>query len=144
MTRSQRFSSVLRIAETKKRNAARISVKATQKLNEYEKKLDELRSFRNEYTFGAHAGSQRMTANQLQERQLFLRQLDEGISILSNKVNGQKQSSDMEKQIWMDALKHSDAMDKLMAKIRKIEIDLVETREDSEVDDRSQHCRSSH
>lgn len=141
MTRSQRFSSVLRLAETRKRNAARMSVNATQKLREYEKKLDELRRFRNEYTLGAHAGSRSMTSNQLQERQLFLRQLDEGISIMINKVNGQKQSSAMEKQVWMDALKHADAMDKLLCKIRKIEIDLAETREDSEVDDRAQYCR---
>ena len=139
MNRSEKFSSVLRIAEIKKRDATRIAVKAKQKLHEYEQKLNELRSFRNEYTLNAWAGGQTMTANQLQERQKFIRQLDEGIKILTNKVKGQRQSSAVDKQAWLEAHKHSDAVDKLMGKIRKIEVDLGETREANELDDRSQH-----
>jgi flagellar export protein FliJ len=139
MIRSQKFSSVIRIAETKKRDAARVAVKAKQKLQEYEQKLNELRSFRSEYTINARASGQVMTANQLQERQKFIRQLDEGIKILSNKVDGQRQSSALEKQAWLDAHKHNDAVDKLMGKIRQVEINLGETREANELDDRSQH-----
>ncbi len=139
MTRSQKFTSVLKIAEIKKRDATRIAMKAKQNLHEYEQKLNELRSFRSEYTLSARAGGQTMTANQLQERQKFIRQLDEGIRILTNKVEGQRQSSAVDKQAWLDARKHSDAVDKLMGKIRQIEIDLGDTREANELDERSQH-----
>ncbi len=141
MTRSEKFSSVLRIAETKKRDAARVAIKTNQKLNEYEKKLSELRGFRKEYTLGARAGSQSMKASQLQERQKFIRQLDEGINILTSKVEGQRQSSDLDKQAWLDAHKHSDAMDKLMGKIKKTEACLDESREANELDDHSQYRR---
>ncbi len=139
MTRSERFASVLKIAELKKRNAARASAQAKQKLHEYEKKLYELLDFRNEYTLGDRAVSQSVTASQLQQRQKFIQQLDEGINILRKQVAGQKQSSEMDKQVWLDAYKHTNAMDKLMSKIRKTEIDLLEARETNEVDDRSQH-----
>ncbi len=141
MTRSEKFLSVLRIATKKKRDAARVAIETEHKLNEYEKKLSELRGFRSEYTLGSHAGNQSMTAKQLQERQRFIRQLDEGINILSNKVEGQRQNSHLDKQAWLDAHKHSDAMDKLMGKIRKMEICLDESREANELDDRAQYHR---
>jgi flagellar export protein FliJ len=143
MTRSQRFSSVLKIAKSKKRDAARVAVKARQKLLEYEGKLNELRNFRREYSLAMPGFNESIAASQLQERQKFFRQLDEGISILKNRVEGQKQSTDLDKQAWLEAHKHSDAMDKLMYKIRRIEIDLDEAREANELDDRSQYRRMS-
>ena len=139
MTRSEKFSSVLRIAESKKHDAARVAKKTNQILNEYEEKLGELRGFRDEYTLGARAVSQSMTAKQLQERQKFIQQLDEGINILTNKVEGQRQNSEVDKQAWLDAHKYSDAMDKLMGKIKKTEERLDESREANELDDRSQY-----
>ncbi len=139
MTRSKRFSSELKIAEAKKRNAARVAVQAKQKLHEYEGKLDELRSFRSDYAIAVKGVDNNVTASLLQERQKFIQQLDEGIKVIQNRIEGQKQSTEIDKQAWMDAHKHSDAMDKLMLKIKKIEIDLIETRAENEIDDRSQY-----
>ncbi|MFT5134848.1 MAG: flagellar FliJ protein [Gammaproteobacteria bacterium] len=143
MTRSEKFSPVLRIAESKKRDAARAAVKANKKLQEYENKLNELRSFRLEYSVDKNVVGQLVTTNKLQDRQNFIRQLDAGINIMEKKIEGQKQNSDLDKQAWLDAHKHVDAIDKLVGKIKKIETNMSELREDNELDDRSQHRKIS-
>ena len=43
---------------------------------------------------------------------------------------------------WLEAHKHNDAIDKLMGKMRKLEWQLRETREDNAMDDRAQRTRN--
>ncbi len=139
MTKSERFSPVLKVAETKKREAARVAMQTRQKLREYEHKLDELRSFRDEYALHVHTGNQSINAMQLQEQQKFVQQLNEGINILKTKIEGQKQNNDMDTQAWQEAYKYSSTIDKLISKIRRIELGVSETRESNELDDRTQY-----
>lgn len=141
MTRSQRLSPVLKLALTRKRNAAVVAAKAAKLLRDYELKLAELKSYRAEYAMLDNADGQVVNASLLQERQKFMLQLDEGIDILKNKVKGQQQVMDVDKQQWLDAHKHNDAIDKLMGRLRSLEQNLRETRENDALDDRAQYSK---
>ncbi len=141
MTRSQRLSPVLKLALTRKRNAAVVAAKAAKLLREYEHKLAELQSYRADYAMLDRSDGQLVNASQLQERQKFILQLDEGIEILKLKVKGQQQVMDVDKQQWLDAHKHNDAIDKLMGRLRDLELNLRETRESDALDDRAQHSK---
>jgi len=142
MTRSEKFSPVLKIAAVKKRDAARSAGEAAARLQDFQNKLQELRSFRSEYTLAGYQGNQTMNANELQERQKFLRQLDEGIRVLADRVRGQQQHRDMETQAWLEACRHADAVDRLMMKIRKLESDVRENRVELEMNDRAPRGKS--
>ena len=142
MTRSEKLSPVLKLAVSRKRKAEITAARASHLLREYELKLEELRQYRAEYSVVNTSGGQVMNASHLQERQKFIRQLDEGIRILKNKVKGQQEITNVDKQAWLEAHKHNDAIDKLMGKMRKLEWQLRETREDNAMDDRSQHKRN--
>ena len=141
MTRTDKFSPVLKIAQIKKRDAARAAARSQQKVAEYEKKLSELVNFRKEYRLSNQASSQVMSAGALKEHQKFVQQLDEGISILKNQLEGHIQDNRIDRQAWMQAHQHSDAMDKLMSKMQNLEHRIREIRIDNEIDDRSQHRR---
>lgn len=141
MTRTERFSPVLKIAEIKKRDAARVAAKSNQAVAEYERKLSELVSFRKEYRLSDHVSNRSMSATELKEHQKFVGQLDEGISILKSQLEGHRQNNQIDRQAWMEAHQRSDAMDKLMGKMQKLEQRIRETRVDNELDDRSQHTR---
>ena len=139
MTRSQRISSVLKLAERKEKNAARVAIETRQKLHMYESKLNELRQFRSEYSIDFTSTDHAMTSNLLRERQQFLHQVDAGIRILTNTVEGHRHTSHIDDKTWMEAYKYSHALDKLVDKVRSFELHIDEMREENELDDRSQH-----
>lgn len=140
MTRSKRLSPVLKLAESKQRDAVQVMAKARRRLNHYEEKLNELRKFHEEYSNAyRHSQSGVISATQLQETQKFLRQLDEGIAVMSEKVTGQKQLNLRDEQQWLLAKNRTDALDKLITKIQGVERNIRDNREADEVDERSQH-----
>ncbi len=140
MTRSKRLSPVLKLAESKERHAVQVMAKARQRLNHYEEKLNELRKFHEEYSNAfRYSQSRVISATQLQETQKFLRQLDEGIAVMSEKVTGQKHLNLRDEQQWLLAKNRTDALDKLITKIQGFERNTRDNREANEVDERSQH-----
>lgn len=140
MTRSKRLSPVLKLAESKERNAVQVMAKTRQRLNHYEEKLNELRKFHEEYSNAyRHSQSGVISATQLLETQKFLHQLDEGIAIMSEKVTGQKQLNLRDEQQWLLAKNRTDALDKLVVKIQSVEKNIRDNREADEIDERSQH-----
>ncbi len=143
MTRSKRLSPVLKLAETNERSAAQSMAQTRQRLHYYEEKLTELCCFRKEYANSLHAGqANAISASQLQEYQSFLRQLDKGISVISEKISGQKQLNTRDEQQWLMAKQRTDALDKLVLKLQGMERNLRDNREANEVDERSQHQKS--
>lgn len=139
MTRSQRMKPVLRIAQSRKLDAARGVARTSHKLREYENKLAELRGFRDEYARQGRTDGQLLQPLALREGQKFIRRLDAAMDILRRKVAGLKQSSAMDRQVWMDACKHTDSIDRLLGRLRDMETGRRETRADNEIDDQAQY-----
>lgn len=139
MGRSKRLSPVLRVAENREKKAAQVVARARQRLHYYEDKLNELKSYREEYSQSLNTGLfVAMTAPQLREYQNFIRQLDEGIRQLSEKIEGQKQINLRDEKQWISAKQRTDSLDKLIDKLQDMERNFQENREANEIDERSQ------
>ena len=141
MTRTEKLAPAYRIAELKKRDAAKIAENSKQKVLEYERKLQELIDFRKDYSLSSHFSGSVLSASQLVEHQKFMRQLDEGIRIIEKQLEGHKQDSEIDRRVWLDAYQRSDAMDKLIGKLKKMEQGARDNRLENEIDERSQSRR---
>lgn len=139
MTRSEKLSSILRLAERKEQIAARNAAQSRLKLLECENKLKELQKFRYEYARHRGLGNSVLCSSELLERQKFINQLDEGIEILKQIISSRHFDSETEKKLWVDAYKHSSSLDRLMNKFRQSELLHSERMEESALDDRSQY-----
>ena len=141
MTRTEKLSPALKIAEIRKRDAAKTAESSKLKVLEYEKKLQELISFRQDYSLTNSGSDGVLSASQLVEYQKFMAQLDEGIKIIKSQLEGHRQDSEIDRQVWVEAYQRSSAMDKLVGKLKKMEQGVRETRIENEIDDRSQRTR---
>ncbi|MFQ5660100.1 MAG: flagellar export protein FliJ [Gammaproteobacteria bacterium] len=143
MARSRRLSPLLKLAEARERNAVQVVLRARQQLHDYEEKLAELRTYRQEYgrSFKA-AQAHATTGKQLQEYQNFMHQLNRGITLLAEKIAGQKQLNLRDERLWVKAKKRSDALDKLVDKLRGMERNFRLTLEANEIDEHSQHRKA--
>jgi len=138
LLRSKRLSPIMRLAERKEKNAATTMARARQRLHYYEEKLAELRNYRNEYGVyinDPHADA--MTINRLREYQVFIQQLNEGISILAEKVEGQRQLKRHDEQQWLAAKKNTGVLDKLIIKLKWMERKFAANLEANEIDERA-------
>ena len=143
MVRSKRLSPVLKLAETDERNAAQSMAQTRQRLHYYEEKLSELCGFRKEYENSLRADQTHITStSQLQQYQSFLRQLDEGIAMISEKISSQKQLTSRDEQQWLITKQRTDALDKLVLKLQGVERNLRENREANELDELSQRVKN--
>ena len=142
--RSKRLSPVLKIAENRELYAARAVAESRRNLQHYEQKLAELEAFRDEYSTSQRAGQSTTTSvTQLREYQKFLKQLNDGIFIMSEQVAQLKSIDDETESKWRKARTRTDALDKLIVKMEGIE-DLIQlNRESNEVDERSQRKSTS-
>lgn len=144
MARSRRLSPVLRIEQNKERTAANVVSKARQVLTYYQKKLTELKDYQHEYSQSLNSNQAKtMSATQLNEFRGFMRQLDEGIRLLTEKVEGQKQLNLHDERQWINAKKRTDALDKLISNFKSRERNLSESREANEIDDRTSQRHKS-
>lgn len=142
MSRSKRLSPVLKLAENKEKTAALAMARARQQLHYYENKVNQLRAYRDEYSQSLIQGrAKSMSAIQLQEYQNFIRQLNEGITLLSKKIEEQKSMTLQDEKSWISAKSRTDVLDKLVLKLNWMDKKFHNNREANEMDDRSQHSK---
>ena len=138
MTRSARLKPILKIAEKREHYAALDMARAQQQLRYYEDKLEQLKSFRNDYNQKmSQSDRSGQTANSLNEMFRFMRQLDEGIAVLERQILQQKQQNLQDESIWREARLRTDALDNLMSRFAFQETSYVLDLEANELDDRT-------
>lgn len=138
MARSKRLKPILRLAERKEINAAHTMAEARRRLHYYEEKLAELRSYRTDYGISvSKEGGSTMSVTQLREYQAFIHQLNEGIAMLAEKIEGQRQLKQRDENLWITAKKNTDVLDKLIIKLKWMERKFTVNREADEIDERS-------
>lgn len=140
--RSKRLSPVLKLAETRERDAAQVLAKARQRLHDYEVKLADLRAFREEYSRSLNTMYRTAISTALlQQYQKFIRQLDDGITILAEKVAGQKRLNLQDEKQWLTAKIKTDALDRLVEKLQSIEQSYLNNREANELDEHASRVK---
>lgn len=138
MTRSQRIKKIVHISENKERAAAR-DFAATQKvLSDYKDKLNQLESYRLEYTALMKPGGAAQTVSMIRERQAFILQLDEGIRMIKEQIRIQETMNSRERDKWLKEKQQLDTMENIFQRCYKTEQKIIAMREQHQLDELSQ------
>jgi len=138
MTRSQRFKTIVNLANTKERQTAILFAQKQKVLAEFEKKRALLETYRKEYSDKISSDKdQSFSGSWLREQQSFLIQIDEGIKMLTEQIQIQRQSNNHERAQWLQAKQQADAMENVLQKITRLENRIHDNRLQHELDDLS-------
>ena len=139
MAPSKRFKPVLRVAESRERNAAHQFGNSQRNMQEQEAKLEELRRYHQEYLdrFNVAARSG-MTAAQLREYQAFIAKLELAICEQETVVQASDTDCSTKQAEWQQKHVRSKVLDKVVQRCEAEERRTQESREQMETDDRNQ------
>jgi flagellar export protein FliJ len=144
MTRSQRIKKIVSLSENKERNAAR-EFAATQKiLSDYKNRLIQLESYRKEYTQYLKPGGAAQSITSIREQQAFILQVDEGIRLLKEQIEKQEAMNSRERDKWLKEKQQLDTMENIYQRFHKTEQQIVELREQNNLDELSQRQTIKH
>lgn len=144
MSRSERLKPVVKIVESRERDAARVLGHYQQALNQRRGKLAELESFRNEYSDRFQsAGAQGLGASQVRGFHTFLSNLTAAIQHEQQQVARALQEYEMSKQQWMTTHTKTRALDKVVDRYKKEENRVEQQREQGESDERALRMKSN-
>jgi len=151
MVPSKRFEPVQRIAKSREDNAARELGHSQRRMQEQENKLEELKSYHQEYLDRfAEASRNGMSASQLQEYRAFMCKLETAIDahlILVGKEISKKvvHASHIEcsscKDEWKQKRVRTQALGKVMDRFETTEKKAAESREQKESDEHGQRSK---
>lgn len=143
MTRSQRIKKIVRLSENKERSAAREFVAAQKILNDYKNRLVQLQEYRQEYMEHLKPGTQAQSIAAIREQQAFILQIDEGIKLLRQQIRMQEAMNSQERDKWLKEKQQLDTMENIFERIHKTEQQIIELREQNQMDENSirQACK---
>ena len=139
MTRSKRMQPVQRVAHGREQDAMRKLGESQQFLDAQKAKLEELRSYREQYArdFTASGGNG-LQATRLRDYRVFLNRLGEAIAQQEALISRYESQHEETRQCWVDSRGHSQAIDKVVDRYRQQEHQQQERREQLEQDERAQ------
>jgi flagellar FliJ protein len=142
MTRSKRMTPVVKVAENREQAAARLLGAAQQQLAAQQRKLEELATYRDQYSqeFQLRSG-QGMGVARLQDYRVFLARLNQAIEQQQRVVARCEQDCERQRRYWMATRSRTQALDKVVDRYRREEHLASERREQHESDEHSQRIR---
>ncbi|CAK0751149.1 flagellar FliJ protein [Gammaproteobacteria bacterium] len=140
--RSERLKSIQKVAEKREQEAAREMGKTRTHLNELEKRLSELITFREEYARNFLAdGIKGMSVGKMHEYQNFITRIDQAIAFQRTTIEQAKNVYSHRQRIWRHLHGRVMAMEKLAIRYRQQEQALIDQREQKETDERAQRAK---
>ena len=136
MNRSQRIKNIVNLTNIHEQKIAQRFMQKQKVLATFEHRLNILRSYRQEYLDQIKdKKNDSLSAIWLQEQQLFLSQIDYGITLLVEQIKEQKELNILEWEQWVKAKRKKDAMEGVWQKIAAVERRIQEDRLQDELDD---------
>jgi flagellar FliJ protein len=144
MTRSKRMIPVVKVAENREQAAARVMGEAQQRLAAQLRKLEELITYRDQYSseFQQRSG-QGMGVARLQDYRLFLARLNDAIQHQERVVERCQQDVERQRRHWMSTRTRTQALGKVVDRYRREEQRVVERREQHDTDERAQRIHTT-
>lgn len=139
MTRSKRMTPVVKVAENREQAAARVLGEARQRLEQQQRKLDELITYRDQYSqeFQQRSG-QGMGVARLQDFRVFLARLNEAIEQQRRLVERCHQNCERQRLQWVASRTRTQALGKVVDRYQREERRAAERREQHDTDERAQ------
>ena len=142
MTRSDRLKPIQQVAQVRERDAARAFGESQRRLQDEERRLAELATYRDEYLQGFRARQQQgITVAQLLEYQAFLGKLEAALRHQEEIVQLRRGDAERRMAAWTDRRTHTRAMDRAVENLTEVEVKAGERRDQKALDDRNQRRR---
>lgn len=137
MKRSRRLQPVVRVAENRQQQAARVLGKAQAELAAAEQRLSELKSYREEYIrrFQA-AGAQGMGVVQMSDYRQFLHRLSQAIEQQVQVVAQVAAQMEEQRRRWFTSRGKAQMLDSVVQRYQADEQREADRKEQGELDDR--------
>ena len=144
MKRSQRFEPVVKVAENREQEAARLLGDAQTTLTDAQQRLAELEGYREEYIKRFHVtGSEGMSAAQMMDYRAFLAKLDQAITEQGVAVGQAASLVEQQRQEWFTRRGKVKMLDTVVARYQADEQRDANRKEQGDQDERSQHIKKS-
>lgn len=144
MTRSKRMKPVVKVAEGREQAAARVMGEAQRRLSEQEQKLEELISYRAQYTEQFQiSGGAGLGAARLQDYRVFLSRLNQAIEQQHQRIEHCQQDCERQRSHWMATRTRSQALDKVVERYQREERRADDRREQRDSDEHGQRSGGS-
>lgn len=139
MTKSDRVRPIVKVAQDREREAARVFAERQRTLLEREERLAEVRQYRVEYLENYQARSRSgMSAQQMRTYRNFLQQLDAAVEQQEQLVDAAKNELDQEKARWLEKHLRSKVLDNMRTRYVTQEQREAQRVEQKESDERGQ------
>lgn len=138
MTRSKRLNPVVKVAEHREKDAARLLGQSQQRLEQQRARLRELIGYREEYHLKYQQTCGRgIDVKQLQEFRMFLARLNDAIAQQQKTVVQVERDVERCRAGWLRTRTRSQALDKVRERYQHVEREEADRREQADLDERS-------
>jgi len=135
MMRSKRFAPIQEIATNSATDLSRAMGEAGKRVADLEKQLEQLNSYRDEYTRNSVEARGTMDAVRLQNYRSFLDRLGEALRQHLAKLDSARAEYEKRRQLWSEKRIEAESLGRVIDRFRKEERYVVEQREQREGDD---------
>ena len=137
MTRAARMKRIAMMSRNNERAAAQSLSTSQQQLDAYQKQLNDLVTYREEYRASLRSKSAApMNGFEAQKLRAFITQIDSLIADLEGKIRQLSTHHEHQRDTWMKQRSRAEAMDGVADRALKQELDTEESTLQREIDDR--------
>ena len=137
MTRSKRMQNILRLAAHAEQDAAQRLLASRRDLDEFEQKLEHLRTCRAEYMAQLlESSSVSMQLQRMQELRGFIQRLDDVIAQMERQCGQKQKATDQNQETWAQNKNRTRVLGDITDRYRNSEIKRDELKLQFEIDDR--------
>lgn len=139
MKKSRRLQPVVKVAESREQQAARVLGDAQTTLSEAEQRLAELKGYREDYIARFHsAGAAGMAAAQMEDYRQFLHKLSLAIDQQGDVIVRAASVVEEKRQDWHVSRSKAQMLENVVSRYQTEEQRVVDRKEQGEQDERSQ------
>jgi flagellar FliJ protein len=135
MMKSKRFEPIQEIASTSAKDLSRAMGEASRKVADLERKLQQLQTYRDEYTKSSANSGASMDAVKLQNYRSFLDRLGEALRQQIKSLEHARADYEKKRAQWSEKRVEAESLGRVVERFRKEERHALDQREQREGDD---------
>jgi flagellar FliJ protein len=135
MSKSKRFEPIQEIASSTANDLSRSMAEAARKVADLERQLEQLQSYRDEYTRNSAQGNGAMDAVKLQNYRTFLDRLGEAMRQHAKNLEAARGEYERRRVAWSEKRIEAESLGRVVDRFRKEEQHAADRREQREGDD---------
>jgi flagellar protein FliJ len=135
MMKSKRFEPIQEIASTSAKDLSRAMGEASRKVADLERKLQQLQTYRDEYTKSSANSGASMDAVKLQNYRSFLDRLGEALRQQLKSLEHARADYEKKRAQWSEKRVEAESLGRVVERFRKEERHALDQREQREGDD---------